>query len=149
MDKTSGISKKTGFTCGAFDLTHAGHYIMFKECKENCDYLIVGLQVDPSIDRPEKNKPIQTLEERKIQLEACKYIDEIIIYDTEIGLYELLRKINPDIRFMGADWKDKPNYSRDRLPDMTVFYNTRDHQYSSSSLRDRVVNAKIKSKEPL
>jgi glycerol-3-phosphate cytidylyltransferase len=130
--------KKIGFTCGAFDLTHAGHYLMFKECKENCDYLIVGLQTDPSIDRKDKNKPVQTLRERKIQLEACKYIDEIVTYHTEVGLYALLKKINPDVRFMGADWKDKPNYSRDQLPNMKVVYNSRDHDYSSRSLRERV-----------
>ena len=76
-------AKVTGFTCGAFDLTHAGHYLMFEEVKKKCDYLIVGLQVDPSIDRKDKHKPIQSLKERLIQLRACKHIDEIIIYKTE------------------------------------------------------------------
>src|SRR3989344_4937843 len=94
-----------GFTCGAFDLMHAGHVLMFKECREQCDYLIVGLQVDPSIDRSEKNKPVETLEERMIRLGGCKYIDEIIIYNNEVELYEILKKINPDVRFMGADWE--------------------------------------------
>ena len=136
----SSVAKKykVGFTCGAFDVTHAGHYLMFKECKSKCDYLIVGLEVDPSVDRSEKNKPIQSLEERKIQLESCKYIDKIVVYETEKGLFHLLKKLNPDVRFMGADWKNKPNYSRDLLPDMKVVYNSRAHSYSSSSLRKRI-----------
>ncbi|MFA6257819.1 MAG: adenylyltransferase/cytidyltransferase family protein [Candidatus Paceibacterota bacterium] len=130
--------KVVGFTCGAMDLLHAGHILMLKECKEQCDYLIVGLQIDPSIDRP-KNKPIETLEERKIRLEGCKYIDEIVIYDTEVGLYHLLKKLKPDVRFMGVDWKNKPNYSRDRLLDIKIIYNSRDHSYSSSDLRKRIM----------
>lgn len=133
---------KVGFTCGAFDLTHSGHYLMFKEVKEQCDYLIVGLQIDPSIDRPEKHKPIQTLEERRIQLEACKYIDKIIIYKTEKDLYHLLNKLynkgRIDIRFMGEDWRGKPNYSRDLLPQIKVIYNSRNHNYSSSNLIERI-----------
>ncbi len=137
--------KIVGFTCGAFDLTHAGHYLMFKECKRQCDTLIVGLQIDPSVDRPNKNKPIQSLKERKIQLAACKYIDTIVTYKTEKGLLALLKKINPDIRFMGADWKGKENYSRDRLPDMKVIYNSRKHTYSSTNLRKRIVAAEKKN----
>jgi glycerol-3-phosphate cytidylyltransferase len=90
---------KIGFTCGAFDLFHAGHMLMFKECKEYCDYLIVGLHTDPTIDRPEKNKPIQSIEERMIQLEAIKYIDKIITYDTEQELYEILSNL-PDPIFL-------------------------------------------------
>ena len=129
---------KIGFTCGSFDLTHSGHFLMFKECKQKCEYLIVGLQVDPSVDRSDKNKPIQSLSERKIQLDSCKYVDKIIVYKTEKDLYKLLKKINPDVRFMGADWKDKTNYSRDLLPRMRVVYNSRKHSYSSSSLRKRV-----------
>ncbi len=133
-----------GFTAGAFDLTHAGHYLMFKECREQCDYLIVGLQIDPSVDRPEKHKPVQSVEERMIQLEACKYIDEIIQYRTEKDLYHLLHdlynKNSIDVRFMGEDWKEKANYSRDLLPEIIVVYNSRDHDYSSSNLRNRVKN---------
>ncbi len=141
MQERTNNKIKVGFTCGAFDLTHAGHYLMFKECKKKCDYLIVGLQIDPSVDRVDKNKPVQTLEERKIQLEACKYIDKIVLYDSEVSLYNLLKKLNPDVRFMGADWKNKPNYSRDLLPDMKVIYNSRNHNYSSKNLRARVVKA--------
>ena len=131
-----------GFTCGAFDLLHAGHVLMLKECREQCDYLIVGLEVDPSVDRLEKNKPIETLEERMIRLQGCKYIDEIITYNTEIDLFNLLKELKPDIRFIGMDWKDKPNYSRDLLPDMKVIYNSRNHNYSSNSLRTRIINNK-------
>jgi len=127
-----------GFTCGAMDLLHPGHLLMLKECREQCDWLIVGLEVDPSVDRPDKQKPIETLEERKIRLEGCKYVDQIEIYNTEVGLYELLKKINPDVRFMGADWKDRPNYARDELPNMKVIYNSRKHNYSSTNLRDRI-----------
>jgi glycerol-3-phosphate cytidylyltransferase len=131
--------KIVGFTCGAMDLLHAGHILMLKEIKEQCDHLIVGLEIDPSIDRPDKKKPIETLEERMIRLQGCKYVDEIIVYDTEVDLYDLLKKLNPDVRFMGADWKDKPNYSRDLLPNIKVIYNSRDHNYSSSDLRKRII----------
>src|SRR3989344_6590658 len=96
--------KKVGITVGAFDLCHAGHILMFKETKEVCEYLIVGLHSDPTLDRPEKNKPIMSLEERRIILEAIKYIDEIFIYDTEAELYEILKKnkFGIDIRVIGA-----------------------------------------------
>ena len=87
-----------GITSGAMDLLHAGHVLMLKECKENCDYLIVALHVDPSIERSWKNKPIETLEERKIRLEGCKYVDEIVVYNTEEDLRNLLIKIKPDVR---------------------------------------------------
>lgn len=127
-----------GFTAGSMDLLHAGHLIMLKECKSKCDYLIVALQTDPTIDRPEKNKPVETLEERKIRLEGCKYVDEIITYNTEEDLFNLLKKIKPDIRFMGVDWKNKPNFSRDKLPEIKVVYNSRNHSYSSSALRKRI-----------
>lgn len=135
------MKKIIGFTCGAMDLLHAGHVLMLKECREQCDFLIVGVQRDPSVDRPEKNKPIETVEERMIRLEGCRYVDKIVQYDTEIDLYNLLKELKPDVRFMGADWKNKPNYSRDLLPDMKVIYNTRDHGYSTTSLRERIINA--------
>ena len=135
---------KIGFTCGAFDLCHAGHMLMFKECKDHCDYLIVGLHTDPTIDRPEKNKPVQSLEERRIQLEAVRYIDKIVTYDTEKELYELLKN-NPhniDVRIIGADWEGKPFTGHD-LPLETVF-NSRSHSYSSSDLRRRIAEAEAK-----
>jgi glycerol-3-phosphate cytidylyltransferase len=128
-----------GFTCGAFDLLHPGHLLMFKEIRNQCDFLIVGLHTDPSIDRKNKNKPIETIEERKIRLESCKYVDEIIPYETEADLYELLKKLKPNIRFVGEDWKGK-HFTGDDLP-IKVIFNTRDHGYSSSSLRNRILNA--------
>ncbi|MBP6949020.1 MAG: adenylyltransferase/cytidyltransferase family protein [Candidatus Pacebacteria bacterium] len=137
---------KIGFTCGAFDLCHAGHMLMFKECKEYCDFLIVGLHTDPSIDRPEKNKPVQSVEERMIQLEAIKYIDKIITYTTEKELYALLSE-NPhniDMRIIGSDWKGKL-YTGHDLP-LTVLFNSRSHPYSSSNLRRRVVEAEKEHK---
>jgi glycerol-3-phosphate cytidylyltransferase len=132
---------KIGFTCGAFDLCHAGHMLMFKECKEYCDYLIVGLHTDPTIDRPEKNKPVQDLDERRIQLEAVRYIDKIITYDTEEELREILSKNehNINVRIIGADWEGKPFTGHD-LPLETVF-NSRSHSYSSSNLRKRIFEA--------
>lgn len=130
-----------GFTCGAMDLLHAGHVLMLKECRAQCDFLIVGLQTDPSIDRPDKNKPVETLQERMIRLEGCKYVDEVVVYDTEEDLYHLLLKLKPDVRFMGADWKNKKNYSRDKLPSMKVIYNSRDHGYSSNELRKRIMSS--------
>lgn len=127
-----------GFTCSAFDLLHAGHLIMLKEVRAQCDYLIVGLHTDPSIDRPEKHKPIETVEERKIRLQACKYVDKIITYDTEADLYNLLKELKPDIRFLGEDHKGKP-FTGDDLP-IKIVYNSRNHNYSSSNLRERIKN---------
>ncbi len=138
---TDDNKKIIGFTCGAMDLLHAGHVLMLKECRAQCDFLIVGLQVDPSIDRPDKNKPVETLEERMIRLEGCRYVDKIVTYNTEVDLYNLLKELKPDVRFMGADWKDKPNYSRDLLPEMRVIYNSRDHGYSSTNLRQRIIDS--------
>jgi glycerol-3-phosphate cytidylyltransferase len=131
---------KVGFSCGSFDLTHAGHYLMFKESRDNCDYLVIGLQTDPSIDRKHKNKPIQSLEERRIQLEGCKYIDEIIVYERESDLLEILKNLQPDVRFIGQDWKGKP-FTGHEL-DIEVYFNKRDHNYSSSSLRKRICEQK-------
>jgi len=131
---------KKGFTCSAFDLLHAGHILMLKEIRGQCDFLVVGLQSDPTIDRPEKNKPIETLEERKIKLEGCKYVDEIIVYNTEAELIELLKKVNPDVRFLGEDWRGK-HFTGDDLP-IQIIFNSRDHSYSSTDLRERILNSK-------
>ena len=134
------MDKKIGFTCSCFDLLHAGHILMLKDAKAQCDKLIVGLQPDPSIERPEKNKPIQSFEERKIQLEAVKYVDEITIYDSEQDLYELLQKIKPDVRILGTDYKDK-SFTGDDL-DIPIYFHKRDHDYSTSSLREKIINTK-------
>ena len=128
-----------GFTCGAFDLLHAGHILMFKEIREQCDFLIVGLQVDPSIDRLEKRKPIETIEERMIRLQGCKYVDQVILYKTEADLYKLLKKLKLDVRFIGEDWKGK-HFTGDDLS-IKVVFNTRNHNYSSSNLRKRILDS--------
>ena len=129
---------KKGFTCSCFDLLHAGHILMLKDSKEQCDYLIVGLQTDPTIDRPEKNKPIQSFEERKIQLEAVKYVDEIFTYETEEDLYKKLLEISPDIRILGSDYIDKP-FTGDDL-DIPIYFHERKHNYSSTNLRGSIVS---------
>ena len=132
------MHKSVGFTCSCFDLLHAGHVLMLEDSKKQCDYLIVGLQSDPTIDRPEiKNKPIQSLQERQIQLEAIKYIDEIIVYNTEKDLYELLKKLNPDIRILGSDYENQ-NFTGDDL-NIKIYYHKRDHEYSSSNLRKNIL----------
>ncbi len=130
-------NKKIGFTCSCFDLLHAGHILMLKDAKKQCDYLIVGLQTDPTFDRPKKkNKPIQSLEERRIQLEAIKYIDEIIIYNTELDLYKLLEKIQPNIRILGTDYIDKKFTGNDL--DIEIYYHKREHNFSSTNLRKKI-----------
>lgn len=134
---------KIGFTCGAFDLLHAGHILLLKECKSLCDHLIVGLQVDPSVDRPNKNKPVETLEERKIRLEGCKYVDEIVIYNTEKDLEKLLNTLKIDIRIVGADNIGKPFTGIDicNRRGIKIHYAKRDHSYSSSNLRKRILDS--------
>ena len=125
-----------GFTCGTFDLLHAGHVMMLEEVRSQCGYLIVGLQTDPSI-REGKSKPIQSVEERLIQLKAVRYVDEVIQYDTEDDLVELLKDVQPNIRFVGMDWKDNPNLTGGDLP-IEIRYNSRDHGYSSTELKNRI-----------
>jgi len=127
---------KIGFTCGAFDLLHAGHILMLKEARTMCDYLVVGVQTDPSVDRPSKNKPIQNFDERIMQVQAIKYVDEVMVYDTEKRLVELLKDLKPNIRIVGADWKGKKFTGHD-LP-IEVYFNSRDHDWSTSDLRMRV-----------
>ena len=127
---------KVGFTCGTFDLFHAGHVSMLREAKAQCDHLIVGIQSDPSIDRPQKNKPVQSLVERQIQVSACRYVDETIVYTTEEDLKGILKTLPIDIRILGSEYKTA-NYTGRDLP-IEVYYNRRAHEFSSSSLRERV-----------
>ena len=134
-----------GFTCGAFDLLHAGHALMLKECKEHCDYLIVGLQRDPSVDRPAKNKPVQSYKERDIMIKAIKWVDEVVYYDTELDLYDLLRGSDIDVRIVGSDWQGKTFTGHD-LP-IRVVFNSRCHGYSTSSLRSRVYHAEATKRQ--
>ena len=128
---------KIGFTCSCFDLLHAGHILMLKDCKKQCDYLVVGLQIDPTIDRKEKNKPVQSLQERKIKLEAVKYIDKIIIYETENDLYRLLYDMMPDVRILGTDYIDKYFTGID-IEGVDIYFHERNHDYSTSSLREKI-----------
>ena len=137
-----GNKRKIGFTCSTFDLLHAGHILMLKESAEVCDFLIVGLQTDPTIDRPlTKNTPIQTLEERKIQLEAVRYIDDIYVYDTEDSLIDLLKLVKPDIRILGSDYEGKP-FTGDFL-NIPIYYHERKHDYSTTNLRKIVYNREV------
>jgi len=131
---------KIGFTASTFDLLHAGHIAMLREARSQCDYLICGLQVDPSIDRPEKNKPIQSVVERYIQLSAVKYVDEIIPYYFEKDLTEILKSYTIDVRILGEEYKDIEFTGRelcDRLG-VRLYFNKRDHEFSSSELRRRI-----------
>lgn len=133
--------KVIGFTCSTFELgPHSGHDVMLAESKSNCDYLVVGLQTDPTISRPSKNKPIQSVLERWLQLQSNKYVDMIIPYDTEEDLLNLLQIIEPNIRFIGEEYKDK-DFTGKELENIKIFYNKRRHNYSSSSLRERVKNS--------
>jgi len=125
-----------GFTCGSFDLFHAGHVTMLREAKNNCDHLIVGIQTDPTIDRPDKNKPVQSIIERQIQVGACRYVDEIILYETEADLLTILKTLPIDKRFIGEEYHNKAFTGKEL--NIKVYFNKRQHTFSSSSLRDRV-----------
>ncbi len=130
---------KVGFTCSTFDLLHAGHVSMLREAKEQCDYLICGLQFDPSIDRANKNSPIQTIVERYTQLNAVKYVDEIIPYSTEKDLEDILEMYHIDVRILGEEYRDR-DFTGCYIP-MEFYYNTRRHSFSTTELRQRVVEA--------
>ncbi len=131
------MKTKIGFTAGAFDLLHAGHVLMLNEASEQCDYLIVGLHTDPTIDRPEtKNRPIQSVFERYVQLKALSVVDEIIPYETEQDLLALLSTMNINVRIIGEDYVDKDFTGKD-LP-IPVHYNSRKHNFSTSELRKRI-----------
>ncbi len=125
-----------GFTCSAFDLLHAGHVAMLEEARQQCDYLIVGLHTNPQLDRSDKNKPLQSTFERFTQLKGCKFVDEIIPYDTERDLYNLLKIIKPDVRIVGEEYREKPFTGRD-LP-IKLYFNSRSHDYSTTELRKRL-----------
>ncbi len=127
---------KIGITASTFDLLHAGHVLMLKEAKEVCDYLICALHVDPSLERPTKNRPVQTLYERFVQLEAVKYVDKIIPYQTEDELMNILLTNNINVRIIGEDYAGKP-FTGDELKDIKIYYNNRKHTYSSTELRKR------------
>ena len=136
--------KKIGIVFSAFDMFHAGHIAMLSEAKNHCDYLICGLQTDPTIDRPDtKNAPIQSIVERQIQLAACRYVDEVVVYQTEQDLVDLLLILPVDVRILGVEYCDKDFTGREAgaLRGIELVFNGRDHSFSSSSLRRRVVVA--------
>jgi len=139
---------KIGFTASAFDLLHAGHTLMLEEAKEQCDWLIVGLQTDPSKDRASKNKPAQTIVERYLQLRACKYVDEIIPYSTEQDLEDLLAGMHIDVRILGIEYRDKDFTGHDicKKRDIEIYFNERDHRFSSSGLRKHIADSFKKKK---
>ena len=137
---------KVGITFSTFDLLHAGHIGMLREASENCDYLIVGLQTDPTIDRPDtKNKPVQTLVERYAQLNALKFVNEIVPYQTEQDLIDILELFQLDVRFLGDEYKEKEFSGKDvcRKRNIQLHFNKRDHRFSTSSLRKRVSTAEM------
>jgi len=141
---------KIGFNCSSFDLFHAGHVTMLKMEKEMCDYLKVALQVDPTIDRPGvKNKPVQSVYERHVQLQACKYVDEILVYETEEDLLNLIQTQTIHIRFLSEEYMDRnftgKQYCIDH--DIELFYHLRKHKYSSTEIRNRVYNLEKKKRE--
>ena len=137
-----------GFTCSAFDLLHAGHVQMLRDAKDQCDYLICGLQVDPTLDRPEKNQPIQTVVERYTQLKALRYVDEIIPYSTEKDLEDILQMYHINVRILGEEYRDGKFTGRAicAARDIELYFNKRDHRFSTSDLRERVsINTPIQS----
>lgn len=134
---------KIGFTCSTFDLFHAGHIIMLKEAKQQCDYLIVGLQTDPTIDRPaEKNKPVQSIFERYVQLQACKFVDEIVVYATEKDLVDILLSYPIDVRILGDEYEHKSFTGRQECISKGIkfYFNKREHTFSTTELRQRVID---------
>ena len=136
--------KKIGITFSTFDMLHAGHIAMLSEAKNHCDYLIAGLQTDPTIDRPEtKNHPIQSVVERQIQLAACRYVDEVVVYQTEQDLVDLLLILPVDVRVLGVEYQDQNFTGRHEcnMRGIEIVFNGRDHSFSSSSLRKRVAAA--------
>ena len=144
----SKIHPRVGFTCSTFDLLHAGHVSMLQEAKSQCDWLIVGLQNDPSIDRPIKNRPVQSIVERYLQLSGNKYVDQIIPYNSEKDLEDLLSTLSIDVRILGDEYKDKEFTGRAICVrrGIELYFNGRDHSFSTTDLRKRVAKAE-KSKE--
>ena len=133
---------KIGFTCSTFDLFHAGHVIMLEEAKKQCDHLIVGLQTDPTIDRPEKNKPVQTVFERYVQLDACKHVNQVVVYATEKELRDILLSYPIDVRILGQEYEGK-DFTGSEL-DINCYFNKRKHSFSTTELRQRVIDAEGK-----
>ena len=143
--KLERIAMRIGFTASTFDLFHAGHIMMLKEAKTQCDYLIVGLQTDPTIDRPQKNKPVQGVFERYVQLQACKYVDEIVPYATEKELLDILLSYPIRVRILGEEYEHQEFTGKTECwaHEIEIYYNRREHSFSTSELRQRVVAAEV------
>lgn len=141
-------NKKIGITCSTFDLFHAGHVIMLEEAKRQCDYLIAAIQVDPTLDRQTKNKPVQSIIERQIQVSACKHVDEIIVYSTEKELEDIFMALPIDVRILGEEYKDTEYTGKEicMKRGIELYFNKRDHFFSSSDLRQRVFDAEAKKR---
>ena len=139
MRPTHPKNNNVGITFSTFDFFHAGHVKMLEEAKSVCDYLIVGLQLDPSLDRPEKNKPVQSVIERYIQVSSCKFVDEVVPYVTEQDLNEILRSFKIDVRIIGEEYREKDFTGKTYCEEkgIQLYYNSRDHEYSSSGIRKR------------
>lgn len=133
---------KIGVTFSCWDLLHAGHNLFLEDSKNQCDILCVGLQTDPTLDRPEKNKPIQSLEERTIQIRSCRYVDYYFIYSTEKSLYDSIVELNPDVRFLGDDYVGK-QFTGDNLGIKIVFHPRSNHTYSTTNLRKTIYNREL------
>ncbi len=143
--------KCVGFTCSAFDLLHAGHVLMLEEAKQQCDYLIVGLQNDPSLDRPTKNKPVQSVVERHTQLKAVRYVDEIFVYNTEDDLEDLLQMLPINVRIIGEEYINTSFTGKQICEQrgIRIHYNRRDHRFSTTELRTRVATAQTANQSSL
>ena len=141
------MKKVVGITASTFDLFHAGHIVMLEDAKKQCDWLIAAIQTDPTIDRPNtKNKPVQSIIERQIQVSACKYVDDVIVYNTEKELEDILLTFPIDVRIMGEEYKDK-NFTGKEICEkrnIQIYFNKRDHYFSSTDLRTRVFEAELK-----
>lgn len=138
---------KVGITCSTFDLLHSGHVAMLREAKTQCDYLICALQNDPSVDRPNKNKPVQNIVERQAQLAAIRYVDEILVYNTENELRDILSMYQIDVKIMGEEYRDIDFTGKDicQKRGIEFYFNKRDHRFSTSDLRKRVAEIPLQT----
>jgi glycerol-3-phosphate cytidylyltransferase len=141
-------AKRIGITCSTFDLFHAGHVVMLEEAKRQCDYLIAAIQSDPTVDRETKNKPVQSIIERQIQVSSCKHVDEIIVYTTEKELEDILMALPIDVRILGEEYRDTEFTGKEicMKRGIELYFNKRDHFFSSSDLRTRVYDAESKKR---
>ena len=139
------MKKKVGITASTFDLLHSGHVAMLREAKTTCDYLICALQNDPSVDRPNKNKPIQNIVERQAQLSGIRYVDEILVYNTEDELRDILSMYDIDVKIMGEEYRDIDFTGKDicQKRGIEFYFNKREHRFSTSDLRTRVIKENI------